>query len=102
MDLTLDIYETIRRVVQAIADKENIPFDEAYLLFSKSHTYWCLQTPATLMWRMSFIGSKTKLLKNKLASLVFIKSCKKVVIHKKYGSDYPVYGHLSRFIYILP
>ena len=51
---------------------------------------------------MSFIESKTKLLKNKLASLVFIKSCKKVVIHKKYGSDYPVYGHLSRFIYILP
>lgn len=51
---------------------------------------------------MSFIESKTKLLRNKLASLVFIKSCKKVVIHKKYGSDYPVYGHLSRFIYILP
>ena len=51
---------------------------------------------------MSFIESKTKLLKNKLASLVFIKSCKKVAIHKKYGSDYPVYGHLSRFIHILP
>ena len=51
---------------------------------------------------MSFIESKTKLLKNKLASLVFIKSCKKVVIHEKYGSDYPVYGHLSRFIYIFP
>ena len=39
MDLTLDIYETIRRVVQAIADKDCISFDEAYLLFSKSHTY---------------------------------------------------------------
>ena len=43
-DLTLDIDETIRRVVQAIADKDGISFDEAYLLFSKSHTYWCLQT----------------------------------------------------------
>lgn len=53
MDLTLDIYETIRRVVQAIADKDSISFDDAYLLFSKSHTYWCLQTPATLMWSES-------------------------------------------------
>ena len=53
MDLTLDIYETIRRVVQSIADRENIPFDEGHLLFSKSHTYRCLQTPATLMWSES-------------------------------------------------
>lgn len=53
MDLTLDIYETNCRVVQAIADRENISFDDAYLLFSKSHTYWCLQTPATLMWSES-------------------------------------------------
>ena len=42
------------------------------------------------------------MLKNKLALLVFIKSCKKVVIRKKYGSDYPYYGHLSRFYHILP
>ena len=53
MDLTLDIYETIRRVVQGIADRENSSLDEAYLLCSKSHTYWCLQTPATLMWSES-------------------------------------------------
>lgn len=50
MDLTLDIYEKLRHVVELIAAQKNISFDEAYLLFSKSHTYWCLQTPATAMW----------------------------------------------------
>lgn len=50
MDLTLDIYETIQRVVELIAAREHISFDNAFYLFSKSHTYWCLQTPATAMW----------------------------------------------------
>ena len=50
MDLTLDIYEKLRHVIELIAEHEKISFDEAYLKFSKSHTYWCLQTPATLMW----------------------------------------------------
>lgn len=50
IDLTLDIYESIRQVVELIADREKITFDEAYLKFSRSHTFWCLQTPATLMW----------------------------------------------------
>ena len=81
MDLTLDIYETIRRVVQAIADRENISFDEAHLLFSKSHTYWCLQTPATLMWSESveFILDEFYREQNREAkkSLVLIKKCKK-------------------------
>lgn len=50
MDLTLDIYEKLRHVVELIAAQKKISFDEAYLIFSKSHTYWCLQTPATAMW----------------------------------------------------
>ena len=50
MDLTLDIYEQICRVVEMIARTENLSFEDAYFLFSKSNTYWCLQTPATVMW----------------------------------------------------
>lgn len=44
------IYEKLRHVIELIAVHEKISFDEAYLNFSQSHTYWCLQTPATLMW----------------------------------------------------
>jgi hypothetical protein len=50
MDLTLDIYEKLRHVVELIAAQNKISFDEAYMLFAKSHTYWCLTTPATAMW----------------------------------------------------
>lgn len=50
MDLTLDIYEKLHHVVELIAAKKKITFDEAYLLFTKSHTYWCLTTPVTAMW----------------------------------------------------
>lgn len=53
IDITLDTYEKIRMVVELIAEKENISFDEAYELFSTSNAYWCLQTPATLMWAES-------------------------------------------------
>lgn len=50
IDLTLDIYEQIERIVKMIAKYKHISFEEAYLLFSQSHTYWCLQNPATAMW----------------------------------------------------
>ncbi len=50
MDLTLDIYEKIRHVVELIAEAKQISFDEAYFQFAQSHTYWCLATPATAMW----------------------------------------------------
>ena len=53
IDITLDTYEKIRMVVEIIAEKENLSFDEAYELFSTSNAYWCLQTPATLMWAES-------------------------------------------------
>lgn len=50
MDLTLDIFEEMELVVSAIAKKEGISFEEAFLLFAQSRTCWCLQTPATAMW----------------------------------------------------
>lgn len=50
MDLTLDIYEQIRRVVEMIAKKENMSFENAYALFSKSNAYRCLTLPETVMW----------------------------------------------------
>ena len=53
MDLTADINAQIHRVVEIIAAQEHISYDEAFRLFSKSHTYWCLTTPATVMWSES-------------------------------------------------
>ncbi len=50
IDLTLDIYEKVHHVAELIAEEKQISFEEALGEFMKSHTYWCLQTPATAMW----------------------------------------------------
>ena len=53
LDITLDIMDKIRNVVDFIAKKENKNFEEAYYLFAKSNTYISLITPDTLMWSES-------------------------------------------------
>ena len=53
LDITLDIMDKIRNVVDFIANKENKNFEEAYYLFAKSNTYNSLVTPDTLMWSES-------------------------------------------------
>ncbi|MDO4178059.1 MAG: hypothetical protein Q4D21_02620 [Phascolarctobacterium sp.] len=53
MDITLDVYEKLRAVIELIASKEKISFDEAYASFAKTRTYWCVQNPQTVMWSES-------------------------------------------------
>lgn len=53
MDITLDTFEKLRMVIELIAAKEDISFDEAYLKFATSHTYWCMNNPETMMWSES-------------------------------------------------
>ena len=53
LDITLDIMDKIRNVVDFIANKENKDFEEAYYLFAKSNTYNSLVTSDTLMWSES-------------------------------------------------
>lgn len=53
MDLTIDLYEKIRAVVELIAACEENTFDESYALFAASNTYAALLLPDTLMWSES-------------------------------------------------
>ena len=53
IDITLDIYEKIRSVVEMIAEKEQKTFDETYLLFASTKTYHALENTASLMWSES-------------------------------------------------
>ncbi len=53
MDLTLDIYESIRDAVEAIAEDEGTDFAKAYALFARSKTYEALANPKSLMWSES-------------------------------------------------
>ena len=53
MDITLDVYEKIRTVVEMLAEKEQRSFDEMYLIFAGSRTYTALEKPDSLMWAES-------------------------------------------------
>ena len=53
MDITLDVLEKIRAVVELIAQKENKSFDEAYIDFVNSNAYESLVNPMTVMWSES-------------------------------------------------
>ena len=53
MDLTLDYYEKVRKVVESIADQEKKDFDECYEIFAGSQTYEALREPESLMWSES-------------------------------------------------
>lgn len=50
MDITLDVYEKIKAVVELIAEKEKLPFEDAYLEFSQSAVYEALQNTETVLW----------------------------------------------------
>ena len=53
MDITLDVLEKIRAVVELISQKENKSFDEVYIDFVNSNTYESIVNPMTLMWSES-------------------------------------------------
>lgn len=53
MDITLDVYEKTRAVVEMIADMKKISFDDAFVLFASSKTYLALSKPDSLMWSES-------------------------------------------------
>ncbi len=50
MDITLDVYEKIKAVVELIAEKEKLPFEDAYLEFSQSSVYEAMQNTETVLW----------------------------------------------------
>ena len=50
IDITLDVYERIKEVVELIADKEGISFEDAYILLADSKLYAGLQNMQTLYW----------------------------------------------------
>ena len=50
INITLDVYDKIQSVVEMIAEKESVTFDEAYEKFAFSNAYKALQNPKTLMW----------------------------------------------------
>ncbi len=50
MDITLDVYEKIKVVVELIAKKDKLSFEDAYLEFSKSSVYEAMQNTETVLW----------------------------------------------------
>ena len=52
-DITVDVYEKIRRVVEIIAEREKVDFDEIHKKFCESKTFQALQLPESLMWSES-------------------------------------------------
>ena len=50
IDITQDVYEKIKSVVDLLAKKENISFDDAYFLFAGSPVYTGLQNTETVYW----------------------------------------------------
>ncbi len=50
MDITLDVYEKIKAVVELIAKKDKLSFEDAYLEFSKSSVYEAMQNTETVLW----------------------------------------------------
>lgn len=53
IDITLDVYDKIKSVVELIAEKEKLSFEDAYLEFSQSSVYEALQNTETVMWEES-------------------------------------------------
>jgi len=49
-DITTDTVFKIEHVVSIIAEKENIPFEDAYRKFLESKVYGMLQRTSNLMW----------------------------------------------------
>ena len=49
-DITIDILFKIEHIVNIMAEKENIPFDDAYFAFVSSNTYAILKRTDNLYW----------------------------------------------------
>ncbi len=49
-DITTDTLFKIEHIVSIIAEKEGVPFEEAYRKFLESKVYGMLQRTSTLMW----------------------------------------------------
>lgn len=49
-DITTDTLFKIEHIVSIIAEKESVPFEEAYRDFIDSNVYGMLQRTSTLMW----------------------------------------------------
>jgi hypothetical protein len=52
-DITTDVLFKIEEIVNILAEKENIPFDDAYALFVSSNTYSILHRTDNLYWAES-------------------------------------------------
>ena len=52
-DITIDILFKIEHIVSIIAEKENVPFEKAYLDFLNSTAYRSLQKTKSLIWAES-------------------------------------------------
>lgn len=53
INITMDVYEKIRRVVELIAENEAISFEKAFQCFAESTVYDNLQNSNTMMWSES-------------------------------------------------
>lgn len=53
IDITLDVYEKLAAVLEEIALRDRIGFDEAFVRFAPSRTYEALSDPRSLMWSES-------------------------------------------------
>jgi hypothetical protein len=49
-DITTDTLFKIEHIVSIIAEKESVPFEEAYRKFLESNVYGMLQRTSSLMW----------------------------------------------------
>ena len=52
-DITTDLLFKIEQITSILAEKEQIPFDDAYQLFVSSETYSILQRVNNLYWAES-------------------------------------------------
>lgn len=50
IDITLDVYEKIKAVVELLALREQISFEDAFILFAASPVYDAMQNTESLYW----------------------------------------------------
>ena len=53
IDITLDVYDMLKDVVELIAKRECVSFEDAYILLADSKLYTRLQNMETLYWSES-------------------------------------------------
>jgi len=50
INITFDVYEKIKSVAELLAEKENVSFEDACILFAQSPVYYALQNTESLYW----------------------------------------------------